>query len=139
MQQPPRRTVLLVGRHRPHEIGLLLVSAIVGTAILVGPSNPDIVRVFPGWEALVWAWIVAASSVVGLAGCLWRGRASTGLMLEGAGMLISAAAVAWYVAAVLIGAGQVRSAGQAALTAGVWGAMNVWRTVQINFDLRALR
>lgn len=130
------RTVVLSGRHRPHEIGLLVVSAITSLGILIAPA-PAITIVFPGWKATAWAVVLMASSVIGLAGCFWRGSAARGLMVEGAGMVLSVAAILWYmVGAWIIQADQLAAA---EATVGVWGAMNLWRAAQIHMDLRELR
>lgn len=132
---PPARTIVLPRRLRPHEVGLLVISVITGLGIFIAPA-PEITAVFPGWNTWVWAATVLVSGVVGLVGCLWRGRVSTSLITEGAGLLLSVAAVIWYMAgAYIVRTDHLLST---ELTVATWGVINLWRVAQIHLDLREL-
>lgn len=126
-----RPVVVVSGRHRPHEIFLLVVALVVGVAYTVGAPPPgSIAALLPGWALLIWTVGLALSGLIGLAGVLWSMR------LEQAGMLIGAGALVWYVAS-------VSQFGWTALFAGftcaAWAGANVWRAAQIRRDLRGGR
>lgn len=126
-----RPLVVVSGRHRPHEILLLVVQVITGVAYTVGAPPPSSVSaLLPGWALLVWSVGLAASGVVGLAGALWSPR------VEAAGMLFGAGALVWYAAA-------LTPYGWRALLAGAisaaWAGANCWRALQIRRDLRGPR
>jgi hypothetical protein len=120
--------VVLAGRHRPHELLLLVVSVLTGTAYTVGAPPPgSLTALLPGWAVLVWSVGMVASGALGLAGA-WRS-----LRVEAAGMLIGSAALIWYSAAVApIG----WRASFACAISTAWAAANLWRAVQIHRDLR---
>lgn len=122
-----RPLVVVSGRHRPHEILLLVVSLITGVAYSVGAPPPaSVAALLPGWALLVWSIGLTLSGVLGLAGVFWS------LRLEQASMLLGAAALVWYTAA-------VAPFGWRALFAGAistaWAVANLVRAGQIRRDL----
>ncbi|GAA0719803.1 hypothetical protein Drose_06100 [Dactylosporangium roseum] len=131
----PRPLVIVSGRHRPHEILLLVVSLITGIAYTIGAPPPQsIAALLPGWALHVWSAGLAVSGAIGLVGVYSRRPWS--LQLEQAGMLVGAGSLVWYCAA-------VTPLGWRALFAGgiafAWAAANVVRAVQIRRDLRGPR
>lgn len=127
-----RPLVVVSGRHRPHEILLLAVSLVTGVAYTIGAPPPaSVSALLPAWALHIWSAGLVASGVIGLAGTLSRRWWS--LQVEQAGMLIGAASLIWYTAAVV-------PFGWKALLAGLisvaWALANVARAVQIRRDLR---
>lgn len=126
-----RRSVVIAGRHRPHEILLLALSLLIGAAYTIGAPPPtSLAASLPGWAVLVWSIGLALSGVIGLVGVIWS------MLLEQAGMLLGAAALLWYAAA-------VAPFGWRALFAGgisvAWAAANLARAWQIRRELRVPR
>lgn len=126
-----RPVVVLAGRHRPHEILLLVVSVLIGAAYTLGAPPPgSLAALLPGWAVLVWAVGLAASGVVGLVGVAYSMR------LEAAGMLLGAGALVWYAGAV---APFGWRASFACAISCAWAGANLWRAWQIRGDLRRPR
>jgi hypothetical protein len=125
------RPLVIAGRHRPHEILFLVVSVVTGVAYTIGaPPANSLAASLPSWALSVWAVGLAASGVIGLIGVLWSMR------FEAAGMLIGAAALVWYVAAVVPFGWRALFAG---LISAAWAGANLWRALQIYRDLRGPR
>lgn len=127
-----RPLVVVSGRHRPHELLLLVVSLVTGVAYTIGAPPPtSVAALMPAWALHVWSAGLVASGVIGLVGAL--SRRSWSLQVEQAGMLIGAASLIWYTAAVV-------GFGWRALLAGAisvaWAGANVVRAWQIRRDLR---
>lgn len=130
-----RPLVVISGRHRPHELLLLVVSVLTGVAYTIGAPPPaSVSALMPAWALHVWSAGLAVSGVLGLAGAITR--RSWSLAVEQAGMLIGAAALVWYVGAVIPFGWRGLFAGLVSLA---WAAANVARAVQINRDLRGNR
>lgn len=128
----PDRVLVVSGRHRPHEILLLVVSVVTGVAYTVGAPPPTSVSaLLPGWTLHVWALGLALSGVVGLSGVVTRRPWS--LQTEQAGMLLGAAALVWYCAAVAPYGWRALFAGAVSLA---WAAANLARAAQIRRDLK---
>lgn len=130
-----RPLVIVSGRHRPHEILLLVVSLVTGVAYLIGAPPPQsIAALMAAWALHVWSAGLTISGVLGLAAI--ASNASWSLRVERGAMLIGAAALVWY-------AGAVVPFGWKALLAGLislaWASANVWRAFQIGRDLKGLR
>jgi hypothetical protein len=135
MGRRPTVVVVVSGRHRPHEILLLAVSVLVGAAYTFGAPPPtSLAASMPHWAVRVWATGLALSGVVGLVGV--AGRSTWALQVEQAAMLIGAAALVWYTAA-------LAPLGWRALFAeavfGAWAVANLVRARQIRQDLGAAR
>lgn len=127
-----RPLVVVSGRHRPHELLLLAVSVITGAAYTVGAPPPtSVAALMPTWALHVWSAGLVISGALGLVGALTRRGWS--LAVEQAGMLIGAAALVWYVGAVVPFGWRGLFAG---LISMAWAAANLARAVQIRNDLR---
>lgn len=64
------RPIVVTGRHRPHEVAFLALSAITGAAFAAGVKPPTSVEtLMPRW--VLWAWylllLLLASGIIGLA------------------------------------------------------------------------
>jgi len=123
-----RPVIVISGRHRPHELLLLVVSLATGLAYTVGAPPPtSVAALLPGWALHVWSLSLALSGVIGIVG-VWRS-----LRLEQAGMLLGAAALVWYCAAVVPFGWRALFAGLVSLA---WAAANLVRAAQIGRDLK---
>jgi hypothetical protein len=126
-----RPLVVISGRHRPHEILLLVVAVVTGVAYTVGAPPPaSVAALLPGWAQLVWSVGLGLSGVVGLVGVLRSPR------VEAAGMLLGTAAMIWYAVAVAPYGWRALLAGAIAVA---WAAANLWRAMQIRRDLKGAR
>lgn len=133
-----RRVVVIVtGRHRPHELALLVVSAVLGAAfLLAAPPPTSVASQMPHPYVVAWAAGLLVSGVVGLIGCLAPVAAARGLLLEVGGMLVGAGALLTVLVEVFAFAGWrgLFSGGFVA----AWIAANLVRVWQIRRDLRQL-
>jgi len=130
----PERLLILSGRHRPHEILLLVVSLVTGVAYTVGAPPPSsVAALMPGWALHVWSLGLLLSGAIGLAGALTQ--RSWSLQVEQAGMLLGAGALVWYSAAVAPFGWRAMFAGAICLA---WAAANLVRAGQIRRDLKGL-
>lgn len=130
--------VIITGRHRPHELALLGVSAVLGAAFLLeAPPPTSVASQMPHGYVVAWAAGLMVSGTVGLIGCLVSLGPRRGLLLEAGGMLIQAGALLIVLAAVFAFAGSrgLFSGG----FVGAWIAANLVRAWQIRRDLRQLR
>jgi hypothetical protein len=130
-----RPTIVVAGRHRPHEQLLLAYSALLGIAYLTGSPIPaSIMAVLSSVAITAWSAALAISGVAALIGCWWRGE--RGLMLELGGLAMNAGSLCLYSAAVFTAAGW-----RALLPGGLvlaWAAANGWRAWQIHGEMRGL-
>lgn len=130
-----RPVLVISGRHRPHELLLLVVSLLTGVAQTIGAPPPtSVAALLPGWALHVWSLGLVASGAVGLLGALTRRTWS--LQVEQAGMLLGAAALVWYTAALAPFGWRALFAGAVALA---WAAANLARALQIRSDLKGPR
>ena len=68
-----RPVLVISGRHRPHELLLLVVSLATGLAYTVGAPPPtSVAALLPGWALHVWSSSLALSGVIGRASCRER-------------------------------------------------------------------
>lgn len=130
-------TIVVTGRHRPHEVLLLAISALLGAGFVSGVKPPSTLEqlVHP---VVLWTWYVLllSSGVIGLVGIAIRDT-YRGLVLELAAMHGQAAAPLLYGLALLsIGNGAVVFAVAFCLA---WSGASVWRGVQVRQGMRALR
>lgn len=131
-----RRVIVITGRHRPHELLLLVYGTFIGITTLAG-ERTAVSALMPTWVVTLWALCFVLSGIVGLFGAWWRSSIVRGLWLELGGMLLGAAATALYSASVftiikgwqgIIGSGLVAA----------WGIANMWRATQIRLDLKKI-
>lgn len=116
-------------------LGLLLIS---GTGQLIaGAPSGSVALLVPPWMLIAWSVTITLAAAIVLAGALWRGRDSTGLMVEAVGRVMLAPTSLAYALAVVASAGA--EAGQvAALLVGL-AVSSVWRIVQITRAIHGLR
>lgn len=134
-----RPVIVVTGRHRPHEILLLAVAVLTGVPYTLGAPPPNsLAALLPGWSVRVWAVGLLAHGILGLVAVATRRTWS--LPAEQAAMLLGAAALVWYAAAL---AEAATTAGARALLSGgitlAWAGANLWRAEQIRRDLRGPR
>lgn len=130
-------TIVVTGRHRPHEVMFLVISALAGAAFMAGAKPPSTVeQLVAPW--VLWAWYVLllVSGVVGLIGialgdvyrtlvlelAAMHGQA-TGPVLYGLALLATGKPSAWFAVAFCFG----------------WAVASAWRAWQIWEGVRALR
>jgi hypothetical protein len=140
----PRPIVLVTGRQRPHEVLLLVLSVLVGAGYSFGAPPPaSVAALMPSWLVHVWAGGLLVSGVTGLASLAGGPRLVERRMhLEIGAMLIGAAALMLSTEATIQYAAEAGVLPRAGLAAGfgvAWTGANLWRAIQIRFDLRTLR
>ena len=129
--------VVVTGRHRPHEVTILLFSAFVGLAFIVGAKAPGSVEeVLPVWLRWAWYLLLLTSGLVGLAGLLMRDVYTT-LTFERAAMWGQSAAFAIYALAIFTLAGWRGLAAGGLCTA--FASASAWRLRQVSRDVATLR
>lgn len=135
MTRPGR--LILMGRHRPHEVLLLVWSLVVGVLLLAGgPAPGSVTSTIPGWEVTVWAGGLALSGATGLISFSRRWRIGVSLRMEMAAQFFGAGTTLVYAGAVFAAAG-VRGFATGMLILS-WCAANLWRIRQIRRDLREI-
>jgi hypothetical protein len=107
---------LEASRH-PFEVYMLVLAAISGAPLLFGkPNSGSIEETLPPLLVTAWGGMLVVGSLLALLGLYWRGRSSTALLMERAGLVgVGGAAVVY--AAALTTAGW-RGAFAGCLTAG---------------------
>lgn len=130
-------TIIVTGRHRPHEVMFLVLSALAGTAFVAGAKPPSTVeQLVDTWVLWTWYLLLLASGVIGLVGIALPDTYRT-LVLELAAMIGQAAAPAVYaVALASTGSGP---AGLAIAFCIAWSCASAWRGWQVWTALRLLR
>jgi hypothetical protein len=133
-----RPVLVVTGRHRPHEIVLLLFALVTGLAYTVGAPPPrSAAAEMPPWLVDLWAIGLLAHGVIGLAGVLLPFNLERRLWLELGSMFIGTGALC------LVAVVSFSYAGWAALLGGglcvAWAVANQARAWQIYLDLRTRR
>lgn len=132
----PRPVLVVAGRHRPHELMLLLFSLLIGLAYTLGSPPPQsLAAVMPRWNVRLWAVGLLVSGAAGLAGSMLPLRLYRGLLVELGAMLIGAGALIVATAAIIQYTGPARGAFGGGFCAA-WALANLWRGAQILRDLR---
>lgn len=130
--------LVVAGRHRPHELLLLLFSLTSGLAYTLGSPPPQSVAAsIEPWLVHVWSAGLLISGAVGLLAALLPMPEDRALGLEFGAMLIGAGAL------ILAGAAIFSSVGWRGAFGGgfcaFWAAANIVRAFQILRDLREVR
>lgn len=132
------KLVVLTGRHRPHELLLLVLSTVSGLSYLIAAPPPtSLAASLPRQFTYVWAGMLAVSGIAGLLGCGWRSDPERGLLIEQGAMVLGSSALLLYGAAIVNIAG-ARGAFGAGI-AFVWVLANLARATQIYQDLKTVR
>lgn len=130
-------TIVVTGRHRPHEVLFLALSALSGCAFVAGVKPPTTLeRLVPAWVLWTWYLLLLSSGVIGLAS-LVLADTYRALVLEQAAMTGQAAAPLLYGLALV--ASQNTAAAFAVAFCLTWAGASVWRGRQVRNELRALR
>src|SRR5918996_793715 len=90
---------LEASRH-PFEVYMLVLAAISGAPLLFGkPNSCSIEETLPPLLVTAWGGMLVVGSLLALLGLYWRGRSSTALLMERAGLVGVGGAAVVYAAA----------------------------------------
>ncbi|MEV1321947.1 hypothetical protein AB0J14_38365 [Micromonospora arborensis] len=130
-------TIVVTGRHRPHEVMFLILSALAGGAFVVGAKPPTTVEQLAApWVLWTWYLLLLASGVIGLVS-ITMPDTYRALVLESAAMVGQTAAPLLYGLALL--ASGVPAAGFAIAFCLSWAGASVWRGWQVWRAVRVLQ
>ena len=130
-------TIIVTGRHRPHEVMFLVLSAAAGATFAAGAKPPSTVeQLVDTWVLWTWYLLLLASGVIGLIGIALP-NTYRALVLELAAMHGQTAAPLLYGVALL--ASGVPAAGFAVAFFLGWACASAWRGWQVRKGMRVLR
>lgn len=130
-------TIVVTGRHRPHEVMFLALSALAGGLFAAGARPPtSLERLVDPWVLWSWYLLLLGSGLIGLVSIALP-DAYRALVLELAAMHGQTAAPALYGVALL--AGGSRAAGFVVAFCAAWSAASAWRGWQVWQGMRVLR
>ncbi|WP_194821316.1 hypothetical protein [Micromonospora sp. S-DT3-3-22] len=130
-------TIIVTGRHRPHEVMFLVLAAIVGGAFVAGAKPPTTVeQLVAPWVLWIWYLLLLGSGVIGLISIALPDTYRA-LVLELAAMHGQTAAPLLYGLA-LLSTGSP-AVGFAAAFCVAWSGASAWRGWQVWQGVRALR
>ncbi|NBE80300.1 hypothetical protein [Micromonospora rubida] len=130
-------TIIVTGRHRPHEVMFLVLSAAAGTLFASGAKPPtSLERLVAPWVLWTWYLLLLGSGVIGLVSIALP-DAYRALVLELAAMHGQTAAPVLYGLALL--AGGSGAAGFAVAFCFAWAGASAWRGWQVWQGMRVLR
>lgn len=130
-------TIVVTGRHRPHEVMFLVLSALTGAAFVAGAKPPTSVeQLVAPWVLWTWYLLLLGSGVIGLVSIALPDTYRA-LVLELAAMHGQTAAPLMYGLALL--AAGLPAAGFAVLFFCGWSAASAWRGWQVWMGIRAVR
>ena len=133
----PAATIVVTGRHRPHEVMFLVLSAAVGVAFAAGAKPPTTVeQLFPTWLLWTWYLLLLGSGVIGLVSIALP-NTYRALVLELAAMHGQTAAPLLYGLALL--SSGVPAAGFAVAFFLGWSGASGWRGWQVWTAVRVVR
>ncbi|RKN38442.1 hypothetical protein [Micromonospora endolithica] len=130
-------TIIVTGRHRPHEVMFLVLSSAVGAAFVAGAKPPTTLeQLVQPWVLWTWYLLLLGSGVIGLVSIAMPDTYRA-LVLELAAMHGQTAAPLLYGVALLsTGSG---AAGFAVAFFAGWSAASAWRGWQVWQGMRVLR
>lgn len=106
MDDEPRLVDPLEASRHPFETYLLALAAVSGVPLLFGQSNSSTIQHgLPPLVVAAWGAMLLIGSTTALAGLYWRGRASTALLMERAGLHGVGGAALVYAVVLLVGTG----------------------------------
>ncbi|WP_433651022.1 hypothetical protein ACQP2C_32435 [Micromonospora zamorensis] len=130
-------TIVVTGRHRPHEVMFLILSALAGGAFVVGAKPPTTVEQLVGpWVLWTWYLLLLASGVIGLVSIV-QPDTYRALVLESAAMVGQTAAPLLYGVALL--ASSNSAATFAVAFCLTWAGASAWRCWQVGRGMRVLQ
>ncbi|MEU5946322.1 hypothetical protein ABZ793_12260 [Micromonospora sp. NPDC047465] len=130
-------TIVVTGRHRPHEVMFLILSAIVGAAFAAGAKPPTTLeRLVAPWVLWTWYLLLLSSGVIGLVS-IAISDTYRALVLELAAMHGQTAAPLLYGLA-LLSTGRAPAIFAIAFYA-TWAGASAWRGWQVWQGMRGLR
>lgn len=130
-------TIVVTGRHRPHEVLFLVLSTAAGAAFVLGAKPPTTVQQLVGpWVLWTWYLLLLASGVIGLISIV-QPDTYRALVLESAAMVGQTAAPLLYGLALL--ASGVPAAGFAVAFCLTWAGASAWRAWQVWRAMRVLQ
>jgi predicted membrane channel-forming protein YqfA (hemolysin III family) len=129
-------TTVFAGRHRPHEVMIIVWSVTIAAVHFVTDPPPNSLdATYPAWLVGAWYLLLGTGGVLGLTG-LWLRSILVSLYLERASMIAIAAGAAIYgIAAFYVGGWRALVAGG---LIGCWSAACAWRAIQISVDVHRL-
>lgn len=84
----PRLVDPLEASRHPFEVYLLVLAAVSGVPLLLGkPNSGSVQDALPPAMTALWGAMLVLGSTLALAGLYWRGRRSTGLLMERTGLI----------------------------------------------------
>lgn len=133
------KVFVITGRHRPHQLFLLLYGLTAGVLYAAGTIPlPITVQVYLApWQQTLWVWSWIISGVAGLGGPMWRTNLEKGLRLEQGAMLLGSAPLATMAALSVTPVSWQAVIGVALI--GAWALANLARAQQIAKDLKQIR
>ncbi len=130
-------TIIVTGRHRPHEVMFLILSALAAGAFVLGAKPPTTVeQLVDTWVLGTWYLLLLASGVIGLISILLP-NTYRALVLELAAMHGQTAAPLLYGLALL--ASGRPEAGFAVAFCLSWACASAWRAWQVWRAMRVLQ
>jgi len=130
-------TIVVTGRHRPHEVMFLVLAAVAGAAFFLGAKPPTTVeQLVDPWVLWTWYLLLLASGVIGLISIAlpdtyWA------LVLELAAMQGQTAAPLLYGLALLASSNSAATFAIAFCLS--WAGASAWRCWQVWRGMRVLR
>jgi len=130
-------TIIVTGRHRPHEVLFLVLSALVGAAFVLGAKPPTTLETLVDtWVLWTWYLLLTVSGVGGLISIALPDTYRA-LVLESAAMVGQTAAPLLYgLALASTGRPEVGFAVAFCLT---WAGASGWRGWQVRRAMRVLQ
>lgn len=127
---------VVTGRH-PYQVAIHASAIACGLALAVTDRVPkSAAEAMPTPVQVLWVTLLLSSGLAALVGSWWRGRTSTGMKVELAGVLLLAGGTGMYAVALFAISGEQAAAAGAfigGIAVGSW-----WRAVQIMRDVRHL-
>lgn len=130
-------TIIVTGRHRPHEVMFLILSALAGGAFVLGAKPPTTVeQLVDTWVLWTWYLLLFASGVIGLVSIALPDTYRA-LVLELAAMQGQTAAPLLYGLA-LLASGRPEATFAVAFCLS-WAGASAWRGWQVGRAIKAVR
>lgn len=117
--EAPKLVDPLEASRHPFETYLLLLAAVSGVPLMFGkPNSASIAATLPHTLVVGWGVMLVIGSTLALIGLYWRGRSSTGLVLERAGLIGVGGASVVYASSVMLSAPGFTGSFAASITVG---------------------